>query len=605
MKRDNFEEIGIDGDYRTAWPDNGGGDGGSTADYDVLVYQDGTDYYAEDRTGTELTSGTDGEIVLQYGIDECPANGVVSVQGEYDISGTVELGGGKRLIGYGSQFNNTTTGSDPVIRVAEGSGGAYHDLTADASQTDNHIQIADVSGFSEGDLIRLRRDSLWSTESGQISELHKIWEIDEDTDTLIVSDSLKFDYPTVDNAVIRHIDHDEGHVEGLTIEGLGQYELQVGIEISNATNSTVYDCNFTDMGEYLVRVVHSYGTHVDNCRLERCNVNGDGYGVYIRTSSANTRVTNSQIRNVRNCIAHSPSGTDEGMPRGTHVVSCEIKGTQNSAAITAGDGTIDWAVIGNDITGNNNNAIQSGARDTFIMNNQFYGVSDERNREGGFYRMQSNSSMDHATLLIKGNHINRPGPGFPAIELRTGDGVSYKLISISNNEFINCQHNAVRVRIPIETFVFNMNVYDSEEIGGDSARGLVIENSTANIQSGSIQNNSFRGTNREPVLISTDATVSNMTIQNNTAEHFNANGEESLFRIQSLDDSVIANNTGYDTESNIVAGIQMESGTSNCLVKGNTIYSSNITSSETVVDNGTGNLVTDNVHNDGSTFTEL
>lgn len=571
--------------------------------HNVFVYEFEDGYEAVDGAGNTVATSDRGVVALQDGIDAAPDGGTVYVDGHFELDETVSLGDGKTLVGYSAQFEINETDTS-FFQLADGSIGDTYGLATDAAVRDNHIYLSDVSAFEVGDTVRLVRGETWDErgEGGQKSELHLVRQIDTGADALVVADPLEYDYPTGDGAVAVHIRPDEGHLEGVEVNGGGEYSPYRFCEIDRATHCTVRNVTVRDFGDRMFSVNNSYGTRFDGCTLERANVNGDGYGIRVRFASANTFIIDCAIRSCRHGVVHSPSGSDNGMPRGTVVANCDLQPGQNGSTIDAHDGTINWLIVGNHISGNDNNAITVGARDTYVYNNMFHGTHDPRDDEGGFIRTGSSFTMSDPTISVRGNAIRRAGGGFGAIELRYNNDNPWRVIDVSDNLFDNCEHHCVRLRNDCEHFVFSNNVVDSRKIGGDAKRGVRITDDASTIESGSISNNAFRGTYRDCVLIESGIDVSNLSILTNHAHDCNTNGDEGAFDLRSLADSVVSGNAIHDPEDNMEYGIRLGSATRDVLVRDNDVHSG---SAVAIVDNGSDNVIDGNYHHDGSGWSKM
>jgi|AntRauTorcE11898_2_1112593.scaffolds.fasta_scaffold00113_24 hypothetical protein len=581
-----------------------GGDIQSTATHSVFVREitDGT-YAAFTADGSRISSGSNGREVLQTGIDSCPTGGSVNVVGEYEIDETVTLGDGKRMVGYEATITIAETSSNMgfAIEVCNGSEGTSQDLEEDASARDNELYVGDASEFDEGDHIYIERDQTFTAgKEGdlQYSEKHLVDRIDTSDDVLYLMEGVYFDYPTSDGAQVTQIQPDSGHLEGFTVTN-EQNDPDGNYRFANAIrghNVTYRNLTLKNVGRTGVSFDECYGGTVTGCEIDGIHKSGSGYGVRIRAGCANTLISNNHIRACRHNIAHNYGGNGDGMPRKTLIIGNVCLGSHQGANLDAHEGTLDWAIIGNHISANNNVAINNGAKDVAIYNNVFLGAYEESGkRQGGFLRARGNPPQSDMT--IRGNHIKHSGRLGGIWIAREGP---WGTIDISDNYIQDTAYYFVRIQEDVDFLRVSDNVFDNSEHPGDGREAILVEDSVDSIGAAQISGNAFRSYDEAIHVESGAGSIANFAVTGNTVYATPWNGGTNAFDFNKLIDSVIADNTFHDPDGNLGDAVVLGSNTENNLIHGNNIHSSG-----GISDGGSGNLAEGNYQHDGSGWSQL
>jgi len=583
-----------------------GGDGNagveSTAAYSVYVRQEGDDSYAAyTADGSQILGSSDGATALQAGIDVCPSGGSIRAIGEFDIETTVSLGDGKRLVGYDATIviADTSDNMGFAIEVCNGSEGTTQRLQQDADARDNELHVEDASEFNEGDHIYIERDETFDAgeESDmQFSEKHLVDRIDTGDDILYLMEGVYFDYPTGDGAQVTQIEPDSGHLEGFTVTNKdddpnGSYRFANAIRGHNVTYRNL---TLKNVGRTGLSFDECYGGTVTGCDIHGIHMPGSGYGVRIRAGCANTLVANNHIRACRHNVAHNYGGGGDGMPRKTLIIGNVILGSHQGGSLDAHEGALDWAIIGNHITANNNVAINNGAKDTFIYNNVFLGTFEDSGKgQGGFHKARGNPP--ESVLVVRGNAIKHSGR---LGGIWIGDAGPWAGVDISNNYVQDTAYYFVRIQEDIEFLRVSNNVFDNSEHPGDGREAIIIEDS-GGIDAGQISGNAFRSYD-EAIHVESGGGVSNLSVTGNTVYATPWDGGDNAFDFGELTDSVIADNTFHDPEGNLGDAIALDSGTENNLIRDNNIHSSG-----GISDSGSSNVSDGNYRHDGSGWSPL
>ena len=585
---------------------SGGGGGGdatveSTAAYSVYVREEGdSSYAAYTADGSQILGSSDAATALQAGIDVCPSGGSIRVVGRYDIDRTITLGDGKRLVGYDAEWIVSDT-SDNIyfsLEICEGSKGANEDLASDAVARDNEIELDSVSGFSEGDHIYIERDDTFDSGKStgmQYSEKHLIDRIDSSNNTLILSEGVYFDYPTSDNARVTQIEPDTGHVEGFTVrnennDDSGNYRFANAIRGHKPTYKNLI---LENVGRTGLSFDGCYGGMVTGCSIHGIRKDSSGYGVRIRSGSANTLISNNTIGNCRHAIAHNYGGSGNGQPRKTLITGNHLVGDDRGATLDAHEGTLDWMIIGNHINGDDNSAITDGAKDCYIYNNVFFGTESFEN-QGSFYNIRG--KQPDGMIHIRGNALKYPGR-LGGIWLNR-DTVNN--INISDNYIRDSQYYGIRIQTDIGMLTISGNTFDNTERQSEASESIFFEDAVEGVEAANISNNTFRTYTTSIATESGVSGISNFTItENNFYSAPWENGDECL-DMGVLSDSVIANNTFHDPDGNLNDVITLGSRTENNLIRNN-----NFLSSGSINDSGTSNVLSGNYQHDGSGWSQF
>lgn len=586
---------------------SGSADTESTATYNVYIRETASGSYAAyDADGSQISGGTNAPAVLQAGIDSCPSGGSIRVVGDFDIDTSVSLGDGKRLVGYDATITITETADNIgnrgfAIEVCNGSTESTQRLQRDAAARDNEIYVSDAASFSEGDHLYIQRDETFvaGKKSGkQYSEKHLVDRVDTNNDVLYLMEGVYFDYPTADNAEVTRIVPDSGHLEGFTVSNetedpYGNYSFANAVR---GHNVTCRNLTLENVGMFGLGFDECYGSTVTGCRIRGIQRDGRGYGIRLRAGCANTLISNNHIQACRHTIAHNYGSGDRGMPRKTLVTGNVLLGSHQGACIDAHEGALDWAIVGNHITGNGNVGINNGAKDTAIYGNIFLGTEDQSvNNQGGFHKTRGNPPG--STLTIRNNMIKHAG--------RLG-GVWIRFpgpwsgIDVSDNYIQDTAFNFVRIQEDIEFLRVADNVFDNAEHPGDGREAILIEDNVDSIDAAHISGNSFRSYDEAIRIESGAGAISNFAVTGNTVYATPWDRGDDAFAFGTLSDSVIADNTFQDPDGNLGAAIALGSNTTNNLIRDN-----NIQSSAGISDSGTDNLRDGNYQHDGSGWRQL
>ncbi len=548
--------------------------------FDIYVYQQGeNNYNAVDENGSELTSGSNGMTVLQNGIDAAPDNGRIYVEGNYTYDNSADqltLGDGKHLIGPNATFDHQVTvggGSSALLVLAAGSVGSSSNLTADADRGDNWVAVNDTGLFAVGDVVRVINDAPYGTATSNIEgELHQVWDID--SGRVFFNEPLELSHGTADNAELQLINTDEGHVEGITINGSDIESASWGITASYALNSSVENVTIRDIGEKCVNFETSYDCSMTNCYVERSDVQGDGYGVRVRNACANTRIEENVFHQCRHAVAHSQS-TSTGLPRTTWVRDNIMTGTRKGSLIDAHEGVISMFVEGNLLFPNDKAAVQGGCRELSIRNNTSISIFDDIEQEGGFFITRSGHDWVNGTFEATGNSIygirNRS-----AFRIHP-QNEPWMNVTIKDNYFHRPEDRIVRLRDSVDNFVFSGNVIDCEDQGEVAFNALSVgfSSNPPDIGKVTIHNNEFIGLSDQSIWIGDSTQINSLEFVSIAGNYFTETPYDSgdpVIDIGMGDDGVIASNIFAIADSNVGDVIELGSNVSNMLVKDNAAF---------------------------------
>lgn len=238
---------------------------------------------------------------------------------KYKITGPLNGLSNTRLVGYGATFDISTVpdglvGTDRCILDFCGSYGATIALTADALTTDNIVEIADTSGFIEGDLVQIWMNSAGrfpdpsiGVTSGQLNVVTGVY-----TGKLVL-DTLIFDNMTVSNgASIRKITPVEDvFVEGLSFKGRGRrsaaYNDDRAVSVRFGRNANITNCKFVDVDLWAARLESCYFGSITGCQAttQKLNTTDKISYAFIYSSSQYITVSKNKAVNYRHGVVSS------------------------------------------------------------------------------------------------------------------------------------------------------------------------------------------------------------------------------------------------------------------------------------------------------------
>lgn len=438
---------------------------------DVVVLQDGEEYVAY-KSENELSRDTDGEAVLQTGIDASPEGGVIQANGVLGVTESpITIGDDKTLTGKLTLENNLS--ERPCI-VVEGDHRQTWPLNSGSSRGDNTIEIDDVSTIAPGNTIILERDEQFSPESnGNKGEMHQVREIDETTNQVTFYQPLYFDYPVEDAARAEHIVPTAAHFDGITIEGTGSENDQHGILIRRASNSEIDGVAINRCGQRAIFIAESYNVNVRNSTITHANKSGIGYGVAFSNGVAHCTVTECDIRECRHCIAHDSGPDWFGAPRET-IIQNNYLVSGKEQPIDAHENVISTIWRDNEIH-THTQAFLTGALETEIVDNVAYGGEAIADRGNSAAR----------SLLVDGNEFIDTG------RVHLYNFASLQSLTMNNNTMEHVHGDPIYIEVDCESAALTNNVI-THDPSNETEDKYVIQ-FTREVQNATIQDNNIRG----------------------------------------------------------------------------------------------------------------
>lgn len=404
-------------------------------------------------------SGAIDNVEIQAAIDALPAGGgkVVLLEGTYVLAAYVTVPSNVTLEGVGEATFIDATGLSysyyGAIRMKGSLPGTSSALTVDAAKYQTDATVADASGFSVGDWIRIRDNNTWpgGQESG---ELQRIASIAGNVITceLLLAD----DYTVADTATVDLVTIVEGvHLRNFKIQGWGDEAM--GFEFEYGYNHSVENVTLLDFGYCAVRFQDCVTCRATGNLIERCNEAGMGYGVAGSNCARDIIVSNNRFYDCRHAVTFCGGAGGFGVSRNCIADSNTCYFTAESTYqqfdthgggehITFSNNTVIGAtlavarcshvhIVGNYCEANYHAVeLRADSSQCSVVGNHLVAPS------GVDVRLINISSSNH---LIEGNTIVNPGAG-AGIRLIPANGHAVSDVAILSNK-IHCLNNCIEL----------------------------------------------------------------------------------------------------------------------------------------------------------------
>ena len=284
--------------------------------YTAIVYIDGSNYIAEDNAGTIIKADSDAATVIQAALDAIAASGggkLVQLEGTYTWTTAVTYSASNlEWEGCGSVINDCSViGGGGAVKIEGEITATNSVLTGDAVAGQMDVSVADASGFSVGDWIRIRSDEKFGSVYS-LAEIQKIASIAGNVVTC--EDVLAFAYTVVASGTIDLLTV----YENITLKNmkcLGHYGVSnwVGFKLNVLSNVHVENVSWIDAYCYPIYVLNVVGFEMNGCLSQNTDEVGLGYGVVILNASRDVLIHHNKFYNCRHGIANGGDGTKRGI----------------------------------------------------------------------------------------------------------------------------------------------------------------------------------------------------------------------------------------------------------------------------------------------------
>jgi hypothetical protein len=440
----------------------------------VVVAVEGSTYTATAGDGEIIQSGSKAASVIQAAVDFVPDGGIVEIQqGTYPIASTIAAKKSVTLRGIGMPVFKGAT--DDYLIECKGSVMKSSSPGEDVPANSTTVDVNDASGLSAGDLIRIFDNTQWNPDDGgwyqrmKTGELHRVQSVNGNEITF--DDPLLHTYSLSKDAEVQFIKPVSVTIEGIEILGGSKTGNFFGISLRYTIDSSIRDCHIDSCGLTAIDVMDCYETTIANSTIENSEKDGYGYGVFVKSSSAYTRIVDSTLDRCRHCITHGAHpGSSIGVPRETYVENNYLRGSI-SHTIDAHPCAESWYIYNNEITHlyGNKYLVNNGAKYCEVKGNTIH--------DG--YGCRKRMDIRDITFIIENNTFTDVTDCAD-----TTDRGTMKYFEFSNNTCDNCQNFMAKSTIADEVRIAG-NTYN----GKASGEVIVVKNA----EKGSIEGNVVDG----------------------------------------------------------------------------------------------------------------
>lgn len=416
----------------------------------------------------QICDGTDDDVQLNDAIAAITKGKVKVSGGTAHYTGTIHGKSDVTMeLSPGTVLDATGNGAGFRVIEALGSIAGEVNLNADAAIGDNHVHIANTSGFAVGDLILVRSHATWkSNPVGQWQgELQWVGSITANVSLNFLPQGRLVDAYTMANTAavqkITPINNFRVIGNGGKIKGLAGTLMQ-GVALSYVTNCEVEGINFEAVEDWCVRLFDAnYGANIHDNYIYGQTIDGNSYGIDIEFASQGIEVHHNTGRHCRHVVTTGGGAGLPGIPRNIII--------SNNNAFDCSEYAFDTHAPGEAITIIGNNAwgckggVQFRAYSGEIADNLIIGSS-----ERGIY---TESTWTTGSLVIANNRIKQAGDD--------GIYVTHQGTIISGNSITESVASAYAIHLISAANSLIANNYINQPVGGhiriESGNNVTVE----------------------------------------------------------------------------------------------------------------------------------
>lgn len=445
---------------------------------------------ASDSLHTEradyVCDGTDDDVQIQAAITALPASGgkIVLLEGNYYPTSSNTLV--ENLI-----LDLTTAiihwDTAEILFTLSGSIGVNSALTINASIGDCRLTVADSSGFTAGDYIRVRSENV--VGDSRDGEIHKITVINAGgANTVDINGSLWEDYLIADTGKIEIINMKEnveiydGTILGASPTQVGAYDVAL---FTFCSNINIHHTAVKDVARRCYIFYHCIDSIVSNNHIEGVAQSGYGYATGVSGACSNINIGNNHfIYNRHSFTGGGLNGsTENGSPKHINFHDNTLENSQipatacvdlhecSARGISIQDnlingygglniGAIDWTAMGNTIhvietaMGDRGNSVKQVSLSNNIISACETGVSlaSTSLEEANISNLQISNLSYNAISISGGTDVTL---NIDKLIIANGNSAvsdcvyipanTVKYLNISNSFIHNCQRSALRL----------------------------------------------------------------------------------------------------------------------------------------------------------------
>jgi hypothetical protein len=268
------------------------------------IYKSGTLICSKNlKTGIIIYQGLDATTAIQKVINLVDSNyGAVIIinEGVYDVR-TITLSGKSniKIIGNGNAVLKSNINGVNILWNS-GSIGPAISLTKNAVVNDISVSVYSAVGLKVGDWVQLvSQDYFNPTYPSQLKgEIHQIKMINGNTITF--TEPVWDSYNTVKATSVKKMTMFKNvFIENLSFQGTAAGDNCRGITFVDGYNVKIYNCRFTNLGDYAIWLTNCVYSEVHDCFATGSNIPGSGYGCCIADASSFIKVYNNKWVNCR------------------------------------------------------------------------------------------------------------------------------------------------------------------------------------------------------------------------------------------------------------------------------------------------------------------
>lgn len=343
-------------------------------------------------------------------------------------------------------------------------------LTANTNANAVTITVASTSGFAEDDLVFLKSNAVWDSNSSvTYGQYGRIKSISSATQFLLYEGVL-LTFRTTDSATVAKVTP----VKNVTIDNVSfigaDAKLQNALYVQYGENVSVINCQFRKFDYAAVAFYRCYQSTIDKCRQLNSSGVGLAYAYAIIGGCYSCSVLNSWGEDNRHTVT---IGGSDGISMFTKVIGCHANNSKD-AGIDSHSASLHTLFMGNHITctgarfltSNHDGIISQGANTSIIGNTVIHSMDNsiiyQPLFQDGTY---SGATIADNTVVMDASGDGSVSAGIYVLMPATVGPVDLNGIVIKNNRISGADSNSVGA----------YGIYVQNQKASSELNGLIIE----------------------------------------------------------------------------------------------------------------------------------